>query len=62
MDKTIHKTGFIKKKLNLLEMYKQEKRGDFTYNTIPQANKEPAEDSIKHAKDFYKHCNAFLLS
>jgi uncharacterized protein (UPF0332 family) len=46
----------------LLEIYKQEKkkRGDFTYNTIPQANKEPAEESIKNAKEFYKHCNAYM--
>jgi len=46
----------------LLEIYRQEKRkrGDFTYNTIPQANKDPAQESIKHAKDFYKHCNTYL--
>ncbi|MBU4246675.1 MAG: HEPN domain-containing protein [Nanoarchaeota archaeon] len=33
----------------LLEIFKDEKwkRGNFTYNTIPQANKEPAEDSLK---------------
>ena len=38
----------------LLEIFKDEKwkRGNFTYNTIPQANKEPAEDSIKKAKIF----------
>ena len=38
----------------LLGIFKREKqkRGDFTYNTIPQANKEPAEDSIKNAKIF----------
>ncbi len=48
----------------LLEIYKQEKkkRGDFTYNTIPQANKDPAEESIKNAKEFYKHCNAYISS
>ncbi len=46
----------------LLEMYKAEKRkrGDFTYNTIPQANRYPAEESITHAKDFFKHCDAYL--
>ena len=46
----------------LLEMYKAEKRkgGDFTYNTIPQANRNPAEESIKHAKEFFKHCDAYL--
>ena len=46
----------------LLEMYKLEKkkRGVFTYNTIPQANRLPAEESIMHAKDFFKHCRAYL--
>ncbi len=39
---------------NLLEIFKDErwKRGNFTYNTIPQANKEPAEDSLKNTKVF----------
>lgn len=38
----------------LLEIFKDEKwkRGNFTYNTIPQANKEPAEDSLNNAKIF----------
>ena len=38
----------------LLGIFREEKqkRGDFTYKTIPQANKEPAEDSIKNAKIF----------
>jgi uncharacterized protein (UPF0332 family) len=38
----------------LLEIFREEKRkrGNFTYNTIPQANKEPAEDSLKNAKTF----------
>lgn len=38
----------------LLEIFKDEKgkRGRFTYSTIPQANKEPAEDSLKNAKFF----------
>jgi len=35
----------------LLEIFKGEKwkRGHFTYQTIPQANKEPAEDSLKNS-------------
>ena len=39
---------------DLLEIFAKEKgkRGRFTYNTIPQANKEPAEDSLKNAKIF----------
>ena len=38
----------------LLEIFRDEKwkRGNFTYNTIPQANREPAEDSLKNAKLF----------
>ena len=38
----------------LLEIFREEKwkRGHFTYKVIPQANKEPAEDSIKNAKIF----------
>lgn len=38
----------------LLEIFRAEKRkrGDFTYTTIPQANKAPAEDSLKNAKLF----------
>ena len=46
----------------LLEIFKAEKkkRGDFTYNTIPQANIEPAEESIRNARMFIKHCHAYL--
>lgn len=46
----------------LLSIFKEEKkkRGEFTYRTMPQANKEPAKDSIDHAKTFYKHIFAFL--
>ncbi|MBS3122031.1 HEPN domain-containing protein [Candidatus Woesearchaeota archaeon] len=38
----------------LLGVFKDEKwkRGHFTYNTIPQANKEPADDSLANAKLF----------
>jgi uncharacterized protein (UPF0332 family) len=48
----------------LLEIFKEEKRkrGNFTYNTIPQANKDPAKDSIENAKKFFKHCNTYLLN
>lgn len=48
---------------SLLEIYRLEKkkRGNFTYNTIPQANKEPAKESIENAKLFFKHCNTFIL-
>lgn len=47
---------------SLLGIFKEEKkkRGDFTYRTLPQANKEPAKESINHAKIFYKHIFAIL--
>ena len=65
-DKNFVKTGILDVKLlqiyqkmiiradDLLEIFAKEKgnRGRFTYNTIPQANKEPAEDSLKNAKIF----------
>jgi uncharacterized protein (UPF0332 family) len=39
---------------DLLDIFRDEKRkrGDFTYQTIPQANKGYADDSIKNAKMF----------
>lgn len=41
----------------LLQIFKDEKwkRGHFTYQTIPQANKEPAEQSIHNALTFIKN-------
>lgn len=41
----------------LLGIFKEEKkkRGEFTYRTMPQANKKPAEESIEHAKTFFKN-------
>ncbi len=65
-EKSLVRTGILDVKLlkiyktmavradGLLQIFKDErwKRGNFTYNTIPQANKEPAEDSIKNAKFF----------
>ena len=38
----------------LLQIFKEEKwkRGHFTYQTIPQANKEPAEESLRNTKTF----------
>lgn len=60
------KTGVLDKKLldiykdlalkasDLLEIFKNEKwkRGNFTYQVIPQANKSPAEESLNDAKLF----------
>ena len=36
------------------------KRGNFTYKTIPQANKEPADDSLKNAKIFVANIGKIL--
>ena len=49
----IYKKAIIRADV-LLEIFRDEKwkRGNFTYNTIPQANKEPAEDSLKNSKHF----------
>ena len=43
----------------LLGLFKEEKkkRGEFTYRTMPQAIKEPAKESIEHAKTFFKNMN-----
>lgn len=53
---------FINRADTLLEIFSGEKwkRGNFTYNTIPQANKEPADDSIKHSQTFFKNINKIL--
>ena len=57
----IYKKMIVKAE-SLLEIFRVEKkkRGDFTYNTIAQANIEPANESLKNAKTFFKHCNAYL--
>jgi hypothetical protein len=41
----------------LLDIFKTEKkkRGEFTYKTIPQANKEPAQESLNNSQTFFKH-------
>lgn len=46
----------------LLKIFKNEKwkRGHFTYETIPQANKKPAEESVEHATKFVKNIKAVL--
>ncbi|MFT4325969.1 MAG: HEPN domain-containing protein [Candidatus Woesearchaeota archaeon] len=52
----------IVKAENLLHIFKYEKkkRGNFTYNTIAQANELPAKESFDNAKTFFKHCNTYL--
>jgi uncharacterized protein (UPF0332 family) len=46
----------------LLQIFKDEKwkRGHFTYQTIPQANKEPAEQSVKNSSAFLKNIKRIL--
>lgn len=46
----------------LLGIFKEEKRkrGDFTYKTLPQANPEPAEDSMKNAKIFLSNIKKII--
>ena len=46
----------------LLEIFREEKwkRGNFTYKTIPQANKEPAEDSLNNAKIFLSNISKVI--
>jgi len=40
--------------LHIFELEKG-KRGKFTYRKIPQANQEPAQESISNAKTFFNH-------
>jgi len=46
----------------LLDILKSEKvkRTDFTYETIPQANKAPAEESLNNATIFISHIRRLL--
>lgn len=46
----------------LLQIFKDEKwkRGHFTYQTIPQANKEPAEQSISNVRKFLQSTTAVV--
>ena len=57
----IYKKMIVKAE-SLLEIFRAEKkkRGDFTYNTIAQANIGPANESISNARTFFRHCNACL--
>lgn len=40
--------------LHIFELEKG-KRGKFTYRTLPQANREPAKESIENAQTFFRH-------
>lgn len=47
----------------LLKIFQTEKgkRGKFTYRTLPQANAEPAKESITNAETFFKHVNELCV-
>lgn len=49
---------------DLLQIYRDSKwkRGKFTYKTIPQANREPAEESIRNARTFLSHIGKVISS
>jgi uncharacterized protein (UPF0332 family) len=46
----------------LFDIFKSErdKRSNFTYETLPQANKEPARESMENALFFVSHIKKFL--
>jgi uncharacterized protein (UPF0332 family) len=48
----------------LLEIYsvEKEKRGEFTYQKLPQANMKPASDSLERASLFFKSISSVLRS
>ena len=52
----LYTDAFVKAE-TLLGIFKVErqKRGHFTYQRLAQANKEPAEESLKNAEVFFKH-------
>lgn len=47
---------------DLLQIMKKEKskRGDFTYQTLPQANKQPAEESLNNAILFVSRMKSLI--
>jgi len=45
--------------LGIFSMEKR-KRGEFTYQKLPQANKEPAQESLNNALFFFKNVNKVL--
>jgi len=52
----IYKSAIIKADSLLgLFLFEKDKRGEFTYQKLPDANKEPADESIKNAITFLTH-------
>ncbi len=52
----------IVKAEELLSIFAKEKskRGKFTYKKLPQANLEPAKESLQNAEKFYKNINLIV--
>jgi len=57
----IYRSAIIKAD-ELLGIFKKEKskRARFTYKTLPQANLEPADESLKNAEIFLKNINLII--
>lgn len=57
----IYKSAIVKAD-ELLGVFKEEKskRARFTYKTLPQANLEPADESLKNAERFLKNINLII--
>ena len=58
---TLYKSMVIKAD-ELLGIFKKEKakRGAFTYKKLPQANQDPAQESLKNAEKFFKNINLLI--
>ncbi|MDD5651108.1 MAG: hypothetical protein PHF86_11945 [Candidatus Nanoarchaeia archaeon] len=58
----VYETALVRAE-DLLQIMKDEKikRGKFTYKTLPQANKDPAEESINNATLFVSHIKNMLM-
>lgn len=58
---TIYKKMIVRAD-ELLQIFKDEKwkRGHFTYKTIPQANKDPADQSMQNAINFLKNIRTII--
>ena len=57
----IYQNALIKAEYLLGIFYEEKKkRSEFTYRKMPQANKEPAYESIKNAKFFFKHIYIYI--
>jgi hypothetical protein len=55
---------YLQRAEELLGIFSKEKkkRGTFTYQKLPQANKEPAKESLDNVLFFFKNVNKLLSS